>query len=484
MQAGDIAEAARLAPSKTEGSMGAQRLGRLARATEALAKGDGASARLLLADDMVGPPHGTAASLMAPWAAAMAGNTNPDATPPRAADTPAAALLARYSQAVLLEKARKYKESEAAYKSLFETAPSVGMFGLGYGAFLERRGRRGEAVGLYDAVLKQNPESPAIIAAHDRAKAKGKAPVLPTDVQGAAQSLIALAGNLAGRQPENTFVYLRLAMRLDSTRNDGWVMMGESLDMAGDREGARAAYLRVGPGVPEYIAARLRLAVSYEADKDLDKALQVARETAQNAPAEAEAQILFANLLTSVKDYKGSAKVLDAVITSQGDKAGWRLFYIRAIALERADRWSDAEKDLQKALVLAPNQPEVLNYLGYSWADRGVRLPEALTMLQRAVRSNPSSGAMIDSLGWVYYRMGDLPSAVANLERAVVLDPSDPDVNNHLGDVYWRVDRKIEAQYQWQRVLTLDPDAKLKAEVEAKLKSGLTPVVVARSGGV
>ena len=116
---------------------------------------------------------------------------------------------------------------------------------------------------------------------------------------------------------------------------------------------------------------------------------------------------------------------------------------------------------------------ELLNFLGYSWIDRGVRLPEAMQMIQKAVSLQPQSGAMIDSLGWGYYRMGDYRAAVEKLEAAIVLEPGDPDVNDHLGDAYWRVGRKDEARFQWRRVLTLEPSPKLRAQAEAKLASGL-----------
>jgi Flp pilus assembly protein TadD len=128
---------------------------------------------------------------------------------------------------------------------------------------------------------------------------------------------------------------------------------------------------------------------------------------------------------------------------------------------------------MKKALTLAPDEPEVLNYLGYSWIDRGERLQEAKAMIEKAVAAKPDSGAMVDSLGWAYFRLGDFPKAVDQLERAAELEPADPDINNHLGDAYWRAGRKTEARFQWQRVLTLNPDAKMREEVERKLKSGL-----------
>jgi Flp pilus assembly protein TadD len=117
-----------------------------------------------------------------------------------------------------------------------------------------------------------------------------------------------------------------------------------------------------------------------------------------------------------------------------------------------------------------------LNFLGYSWIDRGENLHQALAMVQKAVDANPKSGAMIDSLGWAYYRLGQYNAAVDKLEQAVAIEAGDPDVNNHLGDAYWRVGRQTEARFQWTRVLTLEPSDKLRAEVEAKLKNGLGPL--------
>jgi Flp pilus assembly protein TadD len=138
-------------------------------------------------------------------------------------------------------------------------------------------------------------------------------------------------------------------------------------------------------------------------------------------------------------------------------------------------RWPEAEADLKAALALKPEEPELLNYLGYSWIDRGERLPEAMAMVEKAVAANPKSGAMIDSLGWAHYRLADYKKAVEFLEQAVELDAGDPEINNHLGDAYWRVGRRDEAQFQWRRVLTLDPDAKIKADAAGKLASGLGP---------
>jgi len=159
-----------------------------------------------------------------------------------------------------------------------------------------------------------------------------------------------------------------------------------------------------------------------------------------------------------------------------GPSPDWRLLYARGVAYDRAGRWAEGEADLLAALKLQPDDPEVLNYLGYSWIDRGEHLDTALNMVQKAVSQAPQSARMVDSLGWAYFRMGDFKKAVVTLESAIELEAGDPDINNHLGDAYWRVGRRDEAVFQWRRVLTLDPEAKLKAEVEKKLVSGLPEI--------
>jgi Flp pilus assembly protein TadD len=152
----------------------------------------------------------------------------------------------------------------------------------------------------------------------------------------------------------------------------------------------------------------------------------------------------------------------------------WRLYFSRGVTRERLGRWPEAEADFQHALELAPEQPDVMNYLGYTWIDRGERLQEGLALVQRAVELRPHSGAIIDSLGWAYYRLGDYAQALEHIERAAELEPADPTLNDHLGDVYWRLGRRIEARFQWQRALTLDPDD--PAAIQAKLENGLPPV--------
>jgi tetratricopeptide (TPR) repeat protein len=150
----------------------------------------------------------------------------------------------------------------------------------------------------------------------------------------------------------------------------------------------------------------------------------------------------------------------------------WVVFYNRGVAEERSHQWQKAEADFHRALALSPDQPFVLNYLGYSWADQGHRLNDARQMIQRAAEKRPNDGAITDSLGWVMYRQGNAKDAVKELERAAELEPEDATINGHLGDAYWAAGRKVEAQYQWRRALTLNPPPDDVAKLEAKLNTG------------
>jgi Flp pilus assembly protein TadD len=168
-------------------------------------------------------------------------------------------------------------------------------------------------------------------------------------------------------------------------------------------------------------------------------------------------------------------RAIDRVKTP--DRDDWLLFYSRGIAYDRSHQWPKAQADFEHALALAPDQPAVLNYLGYSWADADKHLPEARQMIDKAVQARPNDGAIVDSLGWVLLREGDTKAAVSTLERAVELEPQDPTINGHLGDAYWAAGRQLEATYQWRRALTLNPEPEDVAKLEAKLNGHPTAAV-------
>jgi len=457
-------------------------LGLLTRAAVDLAENKAKDGYALLSTSPPGG-HSDAVMLLKPWAAAMTGDMAAAIAPPPATQDRGVRAFAALGHALLLEHAGRKTEAEAAYR---EQSTKGVLFALAYGAFLERHGRQAEAVALYDKTLAKDPGDPALVVAHTRAGANRPAPPQPSLKSGAAQALVGPAALLLeAKQGDAGLAYLRLALKLDPHMDEAWVLVGETMDGAGDPTSARYAYAQVQASSPEYTTAQDRLAINLQNEGDKAQALDIARAAAVKSPDDPQALVVLADLLRDDERYGEAVDVLDKLIAKiGGDSAtSWRLYYLRGASLEQAGKWPQAQGDLQQALKLKPDDPEILNYLGFAWADRGENLKQALSLLQKATLLDPQNGAVIDSLGWVHYRLGDYRQAVHELELAAALDAADPEVNDHLGDAYWRVGRRLEAKYQWRRVLSLSPDAARKVSVETKLVDGLqaSPAPVAQT---
>ncbi len=471
--AGQVDKAAGLAPTSVDADTAVRRLGLLTRGVEAMAEGRGRDAKAIFSEPDAGPARNPAAALMAPFAAAMAGDKEGAVTRPLLPGDNVDQFQANLDQGKLYERLGRIDEAETAFRSLIAQGDPGGVASVELGALLERHGRPADAVGVYDAALRRNADDRALIDSLARAKIHGKAPAQPSLKEAAAQALLAPAASMMfQKNQEGALACLRLALRLDPNQGEGWSMVGDIMADVGDTDAARAAYAALKSGAPRYVEARGKLAWSYQNAGDKQMALKLAKETFEAAAKDEQAALNLADLEQADEQFDDSTKILDQLIAKAGANPDWRLLYLRAAANQQAGRWPDAERDLQAALKIKPDEPELLNFLGYSWIDRGQNLKQAMLMIQRAVDQNPQSGAMLDSLGWGYYRLGDYPRAVEKLEAAVALDPGDADVNNHLGDAYWQTGRKTEAQYQWQRVLTLEPNAALREQIETKLKSG------------
>jgi Flp pilus assembly protein TadD len=474
--AGDVDKAGALAalgvPANDENLTG---LALLTRSVIALAQSRPADASLILASKAGLGPHGVAADLLKPWAAAMAGDL-PGAL--RLTENPSDKLVAAFgglSRAEILERAGKPEEAATVYRQLASGRESL--FILAEGAFLERAGRLKEARKLYDDALVRAPGDDSLIAARARLDAKGAPPPLQSLRQGAAQALLNPAALLiADRQNDMGLAYLRLTLTLDPERGEAWLLTGEALSNLGDEPGARRAYAQVSPASSSYGSARARLALSYQQAGDIKTALAVATETLKALPKDSGAQVVYAELLRTDNQFDAAIAILSRLIDDKVEpsaSANARLYYLRGANEERSGRWREAESDLRQSLKLEPNEAEVLNYLGFAWVDRGEHLKEAMDMLQRAVALSPDSGAIVDSLGWARFRMKDYSGAVKDLEKAVLLEAGDAEINDHLGDAYWRAGRKTEAVFQWKRVLTLHPSQALRQIVETKVREGL-----------
>jgi Flp pilus assembly protein TadD len=237
---------------------------------------------------------------------------------------------------------------------------------------------------------------------------------------------------------------------------------------------------------PYWWAARLRIAASLEMLDRTDDAIDQLKEMAGEQPMRASAAMQLGDLLRSKKRFNEAVEAYDEAIRrfkAAGMPERWSLYYSRGIALERAGQWKRAEADLFHALELKPDQPLVLNYLGYSWIDRGENLDRGLKMIEKAVELRPEDGYIVDSLGWAHYRLGDYAGAVQYLEKAIELVPEDPTINDHLGDAYWQSGRPVEARYQWRRALQFGPQEDEIKPIQAKLDGGSVPTAGTARGG-
>ena len=230
----------------------------------------------------------------------------------------------------------------------------------------------------------------------------------------------------------------------------------------------------------------MRIAANLELLDRTDEAIAQLKAMAAEEPTRAGADMQLGDLLRGKKRFTESVAAYDEAIQrfeAAGMPERWSLYYSRGIALERSGQWKRAEADLEHALELKPDQPLVLNYLGYSWIDRGENLDRGLKMIQKAVELRPEDGYIVDSLGWAHYRLGDYSSAVQYLEKAIELVPEDPTINHHLGDTYWQSGRPVEARYQWKRALQFGPQDEEIKPIQAKLDGGTVPTAGAAHGG-
>jgi len=344
-------------------------------------------------------------------------------------------------------------------------------------SLLQRTGKADEARKLIEAKLEHTPESMILLEDLQRLKDGKKLPhLVATPVQGFAEGLFNIASALPRDRAENiVLLYGRIALDLEPKFSLSSLLVG---DVLVSRERFNEA-IKVYREVPKHTAygwsAQLRIADAlYELDK-LDESAAHLEDMAKQRPNRMDMLLKLGNHLRYKEKFAEAVKAYDRAferLKNPGPQH-WTLYYSRGIALERSKQWERAEKDFLKALEFEPEQPYVLNYLGYSWVEQGKNIDQARDMIQRAVQQRQNDGYIVDSMGWVLYRLGNYKEAVTQLERAVQLRPQDPVINDHLGDAYWRVGRRHEARFQWRRALSFKPTDENKEKIESKLKEGL-----------
>jgi tetratricopeptide (TPR) repeat protein len=298
--------------------------------------------------------------------------------------------------------------------------------------------------------------------------------------QGAAAVLFSVGAALNREGAEDIVsLYLQTARALDPDSADILVMLGGIAETLKQPERAIALYKQVPQGSPMRRLSEMQLGLALAEVGKVEDAKTHLRELIALDPKDVRSYVAYGSVLSDAKDYKEMATTYDKAIEIVGavpKRSDWSLFFQRGIAYERLKEWEKAEPSFKKALELNPDQPQVLNYLGYSWVDKNINLEEGLNMIRRAVELKPDDGYIVDSLGWAYFRMGKFDEAVTELERAAELMAGDPTINDHLGDAYWRVGRKLEAVFQWNQTLELKPEAEEIPKIKDKIANGLPPL--------
>ncbi|HET7594852.1 MAG TPA: tetratricopeptide repeat protein [Stellaceae bacterium] len=376
-------------------------------------------------------------------------------------------------------------EADEAYKKLLagQAQPTWRAVEVA-GNFYERHQRSEEARRLYDG-LAASDQGMAVVAPALQRIARGDVPprLIASPQEGMAEALFDLASILDQRETlDASLIYARLALDLRPNFPLAQMLVAEINEDQKHTADALAVYRSIDAKSTLAWTARLRAALALDALDRTDDAAGELKRLAAERPHDPEPLVELGDILRGRSRFGDAVAAYDQAIArvDHPEPRHWRLYYSRAVALERSGQWPRAEADLRRALELQPEQPLVLNYLGYSWIDKGQNLESALKMIQRAVELRPNDGYIVDSLGWAYYRLGDFGNATQILEHAIELLPEDPTVNDHLGDAYWQSGRVAEARFQWRRALQFKPEADEIKTIETKLDHG--PAVKPPSG--
>ncbi|MBV0913248.1 tetratricopeptide repeat protein [Anianabacter salinae] len=311
---------------------------------------------------------------------------------------------------------------------------------------------------------------------------------------GAAEVFFMVGGALAADADANyVLMYARIAQALRPGHIDALLLTASLLDRLQLHDLAAAAYAEVPRDHPSYLDAEIGRAEALYASGNTDAAVEVLEQLSRDFASSTVAHVALGDALRRLERYAPAASAYDkAIATFDSERPEqWLTYFARGVSREQTEDWPGAESDFRKALSLNPEQPQVLNYLGYSYVEMNENMDEALDLIERAVAAQPNSGYIVDSLGWALFKTGDYPGAVTQLERAVELVAVDPVINDHLGDAYWAVGRKLEARFQWRRALSFDPEETDAERIRRKLEVGLdqvraaegeAPIAVANDG--
>lgn len=396
-----------------------------------------------------------------------------EALQPLAANSNFAALFELHS-ALINDLAGRAKAADEHYRNVLASPAGLSLRSIQAAAsFYQRTGKPDKAREALAKALGQQEDSALI----DGITAGGQVlrPVASAK-DGLAEAMFGTATSLRQNNAlDIAQIFARMALDLQPDFPLDQVLIGDILQAQNRLADANKVYQSINPQADIWWLMQLRVAANLDEMEDVDGAMKLLEVLARQKPDRPDPLIAEAELLRKRKRFDEAAKVYDQAFARipKPDERHWALYYSRGITLERSKQWQRAESDLLKALELQPEQPYVLNYLGYSWVEQGINLDKARKMIEKAVELRPNDGYIVDSLGWVMYRNGEFAKAVQTLERAIELRPEDPTINDHLGDALWQVGRRDEARFQWRHALTLKPEQDEIAAIERKLETGL-----------
>ncbi len=474
---GDIDQAGKLADRLLQVDR-TDRIARLVVGVRALKQKDYSTARQNFAQSVRGPVTDLTATLLAAWALAGSGDTRASIdTMDKLSGPDWYSIFKDLHAGLILDLANNKKDAGKRYERAYKVDPTAVRMVEAYGRYLARGGNKADALKVYGDFNKVLPDHPLIVQEMKAVNDGDKLPLLVDSPQaGAAEALYGLGASIGRRGGEDlALIYLQLALYLEPSHAMALLSLADLYESLKKPDLAIKVYERVPASSPLSRNAEIQLAGDLDQLDRSDEAKKRLDHVIAEHPKDTEAILALGNIQRGRKEFAECAdtygKAIDTI--AKPDKSNWVVFYFRGICYERSHQWPGAEADMKKALELFPEQPLVLNYLGYSWVDQGVHLDDGMDMIRRAVEQRPDDGYIVDSLGWAYFRTGNYDEAVKNLERAVELKPDDPTINDHLGDAYWRVGRTLEAHYQWTQAKDLGPEKEDLPKIEAKIKDGL-----------